>query len=273
MGEREISHCRDLHPTSHVQLVRLHDKVLLGQFPLRDALKPVGQRNDLIALFSLAFEIAAEQPEKAVLRYAVARVQGMTVSAKGWRAFQNCLLGAVGADPATLAVSLGTLFQVAASSGQTVAKAPLAKVFEAVIMTHAPRAQGSEVAWALWGALAWSVPLSDAAAKVLSTMDDDVVALLALDADARGLFPAGSLDKQHWENAANQSDSLHGEHWLLAYESHRQKWLTVQAVKGHPIFKAMHAAGVSFYDRSKNVPQFPAAARGIPGGTLPDFYA
>src|SRR5262244_2837964 len=26
MGEREISHCRDLHPTSHVQLVRLHDK-------------------------------------------------------------------------------------------------------------------------------------------------------------------------------------------------------------------------------------------------------
>ena len=31
MGEREISHCRDLHPTSHVQLVRLHDKVLLIQ--------------------------------------------------------------------------------------------------------------------------------------------------------------------------------------------------------------------------------------------------
>src|SRR5215510_5998193 len=29
MGEREISHCRDLHPTSHVQLVRLHDKVVL----------------------------------------------------------------------------------------------------------------------------------------------------------------------------------------------------------------------------------------------------
>jgi len=30
MGEREISHCRDLHPTSHVQLVRLHNKVVLG---------------------------------------------------------------------------------------------------------------------------------------------------------------------------------------------------------------------------------------------------
>jgi hypothetical protein len=38
MGEREISHCRDLHPTSHVQLVRLHDKVLLGEslFPYFD---------------------------------------------------------------------------------------------------------------------------------------------------------------------------------------------------------------------------------------------
>jgi len=30
MGEREISHCRDLHPTSHVQLVRLHDNVVLA---------------------------------------------------------------------------------------------------------------------------------------------------------------------------------------------------------------------------------------------------
>src|SRR5262245_30986852 len=32
MGEREISHCRDLHPTSHVQLMRLHDKVVLRRW-------------------------------------------------------------------------------------------------------------------------------------------------------------------------------------------------------------------------------------------------
>ena len=32
MGEREISHCLDF-PTSHVQLVRLHDKVVLIRKP------------------------------------------------------------------------------------------------------------------------------------------------------------------------------------------------------------------------------------------------
>lgn len=123
----------------------------LGQFVIRNASQPVAQRNDLIALFSRAFGIAADNPQDSVLRYAVSRVQGLTVSSNGWRTFQNCLLDAAGADPATLAVTLGTLFQVAASSGQPVAKAPLAKTFESIIATHAPRAQGSEVAWALWG--------------------------------------------------------------------------------------------------------------------------
>jgi len=36
-----------------------------------------------------------------------------------------------------------------------------------MIRVHAPRGQGSEVAWALWGALAWAVPLSDEAAKLV----------------------------------------------------------------------------------------------------------
>jgi hypothetical protein len=105
------------------------------------------------------------------LKYAVSAVQGITVSEKGWRAFENCLLGAVGADAATLAVALGTLFQVATTSGQAVAKSPLGRVFEAVIAMHAPRAQGSEVAWAIWGALAWHVPLSEEAAKAVSRME------------------------------------------------------------------------------------------------------
>jgi hypothetical protein len=104
-------------------------------------------------------------------------------------------------------------------------------------------------------------------------MSDDVVALLALDANARGLFPAGSLDAQHWTGMVNQPDVLVGEHWLLAYEAHRQKWLNVPAVQTHASFNRMHTAGVSFYDPSMNVPLFPAAAERIPGGQLEDFYA
>ena len=53
MGEREISHCRDLHPTSHVQLVRLHDKVVLENRVLEsDVSRGAGDliRNGLTAI-------------------------------------------------------------------------------------------------------------------------------------------------------------------------------------------------------------------------------
>jgi len=38
----------------------------------------------------------------------------------------------------------------------------------------------------MWAALAWKIPLSAATATAVATMSDDVVALLALDAEAEG---------------------------------------------------------------------------------------
>lgn len=245
----------------------------LKRFNIRDRGNPVPQRNDIVALFSRAFEIASERVEDSVLRYAVARVETLDVHPNGWHAFQNCVLGAAGAEASTLPVALGTLHQVSVLGGHTVAKSPLAELFENIIERHGPRGEGSEVAWALWGALAWGIGLSAAAGQSVSAMDDDIVALLALDADARGLFPAGSLDKQQWANVVAQSDVLQSEHWLLAYEANRQKWLTSLAIAGDPVFSAMENSSVSFYDRNQNSPQFPAGARGIPGGGLSDFYA
>ena len=243
----------------------------LGQFQIRDG-SAVQQRNDIIALFSLAFELAATIREKPVLRYAVARVRGLTVEENSWHVLQNCLLGAATTEPAALASTFGTLFKVATASNQNVSQSPLAAMLETVILTHAPRAHGSEVAWALWGALAWGLKMSRTVAIAVSAMDDDVVALLALDAETRDLFPAGALNKTAWQLALNQPDVLEGEHWLLAYEANRQGWLSTPAVAQNPAFLAMNTAQVSFYDRTKNIQQYPAAALGIPGGTLPDFY-
>lgn len=245
----------------------------LGKYEIRDQSHPVGQRNDLVSLFSRAFEIASEHREESVLKYAIARVQNEHVHPTAWRVFHNCVLDAVGADPSTIAVALGTLHEVSRKGGHAVPVSPLAEVFEGILSRHALRGEGSEVAWALWGALAWSVPLSGEAASLVSAMDDNVVALLALDADGRGLFPSGSLNQQSWVNAVSQSDVLSSENWLLAYEAHLQGWLNCPAIAGNPEFSAMFAAGVSFYDAARNAPQFPPAARGLPGGSVPDHYA
>ena len=112
-----------------------------------------------------------------------------------------------------------------------------------------------------------------AAAGSISEMEDDIVALLALDADVRGLFPPGALNKQMWSTMINPPDVLSGEHWLLAYEANQQHWLSSQAVARDPDFLAMSQAGVRFYDPSRNIPQFPPGARGFPGGSLPYYYA
>lgn len=262
--------------THILQLPRGFDSewvIELKSIGIRSAMSPVAQRNDLLNFFSRAFALASLHPSDAVLKYAVAHVQGVNINNAAWRAFHNCLLSASCADASTLPVVLGTLYEVAHRGSHDVPLAPLSEVLESIIARHAQRAQGSEVAWALWGALAWGITLSHDAAHNISTMEDDICALLAMHANARRLFPNGALDTSLWKSLVEQPHALSGEHWLLAYEANRQGWLQAPTVASDPIFGAMTRAGVSFYDRTKVKPQFPLAGKAIPGGSLYDGYA
>ena len=245
----------------------------ISRFGVRDDKAPTGQRNDLVALFSMAFDAASRTPEDSVLKFAVARVGNLRVHPKGWRTFQNCLLGSATADSSTSASVFGTLYKASQAGNHSVSKLPLAETCEGIILRHAPREQGSEVAWALWAAAAWSLTLSDATAKAVSGMDDNVVALLALHANTVGVWSRGSLDRQRWTTTVAHPNVLHSENWLLAYEAQKQGWIPVPTVLQHPVFSAMHSAGVSFFDPMLCSPQFPIAADALPGGQLPDYYA
>lgn len=245
----------------------------LRSIDIRTKRRSTGQRNDILRFFSRAFDLAATFPSESVLRYAISSVQHVDVSADGWRTFHNCVLGAASSDPSSLSVALGTLYQVATVGGHTVPAGPLAEVLENVIAGHAARAHSSEVAWAVWGALAWDVPLSSSSARLVSEMEDDIVALLALHAEKRGLFPKGSLDKGRWAEIVSQADVLDSEHWLLAYEADQKGWLSVPAVAKYKEFSAMSVARVSFYRSPGGRPQFPLAAKRQPGGGLWPGYA
>jgi hypothetical protein len=71
--------------------------------------------------------------------------------------------------------------------------------------------------------MAFDIKLPDGCATVISEMDDDVVALLALELDSRGGFQT-PLDKSRWASWMN-GDQLRGEHWLVAYEAYERRWL------------------------------------------------
>jgi hypothetical protein len=86
------------------------------------------------------------------------------------------------------------------------------------IERQAPMGHSSEVAWSLWVAIGAGIRLDARATAAVGKMTDSVVALLALDANSRGLLDTASFSAARWEPIMNQA-ALHEEHWLLAYQA------------------------------------------------------
>jgi hypothetical protein len=93
---------------------------------------------------------------------------------------------------------------------------------ESLCAYHAPLQQGNEVAWALWLAKKMKVNISKAVGDRITRLDDDVVALVALDLHSLGLLDVTGFDK--WRKYMTATN-LYENHWLLAYEAREQGWL------------------------------------------------
>lgn len=146
-------------------------------------------------------------------------------------------------------------------------KAGSREVIESLIERHAPLRNASEVAWALWAAMQLEITLSAKAAKAVSQMDDDFVALLALDARERGRLPASALKVASWEAMIKDPTVLLEEHWLLAYEATVRGWLSGgQAhVTADSFFNTLMLGDVHFYDKHPPKAPFTGPAAPLPG--------
>jgi hypothetical protein len=122
-------------------------------------------------------------------------------------------------------------------------------------------------------AIQFEIDLSASTAAAVSSMEDDVVALLALDASDRGRFPTNALNPATWLGLVGAADALHDEHWLLAYEANHKGWLQCAAVAAHPFFSILEANGVTFYDPTRRLVTFEGAAAAVPGGALGAGYS
>jgi hypothetical protein len=243
----------------------------LAAFPIRDdtATKTL---NDTIALFSRAAELAGRN--LGALTYALRKSQNISVDENLWPTFQSLVWNAVSVEPTTMAVALDLLVVKSVEVGKDVNRAAAAEVLEALLKRHAPLRNASEVAWALWAAITLEVDLSQDVADVISAMEDDFVALLALDANARGRFGADPIDTSAWETLVDYDEVLMGEHWLLAYEGAAQGWIgtSVPRVQADPFFNVLLANGVHFYDPDPEHDPFTGPAGPLGGAPLPDSY-
>jgi hypothetical protein len=233
----------------------------LKLFELR--LKTREQERDLISYFSRAFELAKENPNDYVLKYAIPKLRSIQIELDNWSLLQSILLQCLNNEPGTIPYVLEQYVRYS-DMGYPIANDQLEETLNSQIKYHAPLGHGSEVAWSLWGAIAFQIMLDSDSASAVSQMEDSIVALLALDAEQRNLFPS-SIDTGLWERYMNRED-LYGDQWLLSYEANVKGWIPSIGGRDHVFrdsyFSHLKRNDVHFYDESQ-------AARIIPSATLP----
>jgi hypothetical protein len=221
--------------------------------------------NDLVALYSRAAEIAMSHP--GALAYAVTRTREVPIKRFNWPLLQSLAWGAASAELTATARVLDLLQEKAVEAESVISLDRATDVLESMIRQSAPVGQASEAAWAVWGAITLGASLSDDCSAALSTIDDDFVALLTLDAADRGVVDPAALDDTRWQQLVSEKDSLDGPHWLLAYEGATKGWLTgaSEQLAKNQFFKKLRDLGVSFYDPNPEHAPFTGPTAPLPG--------
>jgi hypothetical protein len=143
--------------------------------------------------------------------------------------------------------------------------AKLEMTFNAIIQSHAPQGHSSEVCWAIWGCILFSVRVLSESVNALIMMSDPVAAVLGLHAQKMGLLPSHDCLNSFEHFLA--TPELYGEYWILAYEANIKGWLSSPTGGDHVSndrrFSILKENGVAFYDESKVREAFVEAALAV----------
>jgi hypothetical protein len=152
-------------------------------------------------------------------------------------------------EPGVLPCALD-IFKMNQDVGREIDTVMLQEVINNVVVENAKIGHGSEVCWAIWGAIGLNISISLEAANAASQMSDNLASLVLLDCFHRDLAPTAttlaSLESQM------TFDNLQQENWLLSYEADKKGWLlsseTKNHVDSHTCFSFLKQNDVSFYD-------------------------
>ena len=209
-------------------------------------IRPLGhpQSTDLSSLFDRAYEHAKNYPSDSVLTYAAKQVLSADIVEENWTFCEALLLRAALSEPTMLSVLADIYDRFAAFHTDNQA---LTSTIESICSYHAPLQQGNEVSWALWLAKKLSVTISKSVGDKIAAVDDDIVALVALDLIEQGHLLTTKLSL--WRSYMT-APNLYEDHWLLAYEAHEHGWLPSKNdyVAADPFFSICRATVSGFME-------------------------
>lgn len=225
----------------------------LRLFAIRSS-SPGAQQTDLLSYFGRAFELAAIHREEAILRYSVRRLRSVNIAEKNWPLYESLLLQCLSVEPGTAPAVVDELYKYHLS--MPLDHSRITESLQQLIEDHAPLQHGSEVVWALWGAICLNCKLDASTVEKSLLASDPCVALCALHAMAKGLV-TGSVNVSGLEALMHEGELVEDQ-WLLAYEANVKGWLPnkggVDFVTADKYFGPMKASGVSFYDELAAMP-------------------
>ncbi len=198
------------------------------------------------AFFDRTSELASEFPSDSVFTYAVRKVTryASRLGVNEWEVCRSLLLRSCLGE----ATMLPALLELYEQNPDTWNRDDLRELLTELCVYHAPLQQGFEVAWSLWVARALGIDLPERVRAAVRKVDDDIVALVALDMETEGLLPR--LDSALWASRM-KADHLYSEHWLLAYEAYVRGWLPSvdgqDYVTADPFFSILNDGEVRFY--------------------------
>lgn len=208
------------------------------------------RRRRAILYFHKALELQRAYPQEGVLRLALARSGQLITGSRDWEVYQHFLLQCATSEAGTLPSVIDKLLVAEVTSSLRLDRRAIAETFNHLIAINAPLGHSSEVAFAIWGCMLFSLKIDSTAAKAISAMEDATVAVMALDAHSKGLIPAG-LRRVSYRRYFREEE-LYGGSWLLAYEAAVHGWLAPgiasSYVDAEPCFGHLKAKGVRFYD-------------------------
>jgi hypothetical protein len=219
----------------------------LRQFRLPDKVK----REELVDFVNTVFPLAKKYPNDPVLRYALVKLVSGTKVGDVWNTYQNLLLQIYRSEPGLSRLVAGELLRYE-WQGHPIDKLFLERAISDHIAQYASTYATNEIVWALWLAIVFEVQLDESIADKVSSITDNLVAILALDARNRGLFRS-SPDTSLWKSKLTE-DHIYSRDWLLAYEIAAHGWLPIQDgsdyINKHPCFGALCRSGIRFYDEA-----------------------
>jgi hypothetical protein len=220
-------------------------RVNLSQFNLRTSSDAIFV-NDLHSLFSLAFDLSRQNPNDAVLGYAINRVKPRPTGANSWEAFSNLMLAAIAIEPSSIRfVSEAMIW--ALSQGLAINKDSVTDALNNMCLHHAPLEHGSEVAWSLAIMRDLDLTLSSDSAARVARMQDNCSLLLLFDFLARKRVGGDLPDMTAAILRAEDLNAWKAEDWLLGYECSRNKWANDKHFQAQPHWSELLQLDIPFF--------------------------